>query len=249
LYIEAVYYVHERNDSSAKAVLNNINILYPGTPMAAKAKTMIDVLGRRQQIEDYLTKLQIERPKDDSTADPSIASAGTPMVQGQVVNKPPVRTLITDSGQTIKKPVDTSQLAAKKPVAPLSSAFVNAPEQGHYVVLVMDKVDPVYVSEAKNAFNRYNKEKYYNRQIDITPLPLTDDMRFMLIGKFDNAAMALDYLDKARKAASIEIIPWMPAPKYSFIIITDNNLEILKNNKDVPAYKKFLVQNFKDAFK
>src|SRR5258705_5422878 len=45
LYIEAVYHVHERNDSAAKVALGNINSLYPGTAMAAKAKTMIDVLG------------------------------------------------------------------------------------------------------------------------------------------------------------------------------------------------------------
>jgi outer membrane protein assembly factor BamD (BamD/ComL family) len=244
LYIEAVYHVHERNDSAAKVALGNINSLYPGTPMAAKAKTMIDVLGRRKEIEDYLTNLQIERPKEDSSAVPVVTT------------QHPVKA-ITDTSQTAKnpagnnpiKPTTDSAQAVKKPAAPLSSTFVNTPEQPHYVTLVMDKVDPVYVNEAKNAFARYNKEQYYNKQIDIIPLPLTDDIRFILIGKFDNAVMALDYLDKARKLAPAEIIPWMPAPKYSFIIITDNNLEILKNNKDVPAYKKFLIQNFKDVFK
>lgn len=251
LYIEAVYHVHQRNDSVATVVLNNINILYPGTPMAAKARTMIDVLGRRKQIEDYLTKLQI-----DTTASINPASTGvigTPMTQGPVVTKPQAKTDSTAAKKTIAvapvKPATDTSLAAKKPAAPLPTSFVNAPEQPHYVVLVMDKVDPVYVGEAKNAFNRYNKETYYNKQIDITPLPLTDDMRFMLIGAFENAAAALDYLAKAKKVAATDIIPWMPAPKYSFIIITGNNLEVLKNSKDVPAYKKFLVANFKDSFK
>ena len=249
LYIEAVYHIHQRNDSAAKVVLNNINTLYAGTPMAAKAKTMMEVLGRRAQIEDYLTKLQIERPKEDSVATP----VGTPMTQGPVVSKPPVKLIATDSAQTAKKPADnkpaknsTDSTAAKKPV---TGNFVNAPEQAHYVVLVMDKVDPVYVSEAKNAFTRYNKEKYYNQQIEVTPLPLTDDIRFVLMGSFENAVKALDYLDKTRKAAPTEIIPWMPAPKYSFIIITESNLELLKTSKDVTAYKKFLIQNFKDSFK
>ena len=81
----------------------------------------------------------------------------------------------------------------------------------------MDKVDPVYVNEAKNAFNRYNKEKYYNKQIDIVPLPLTDDMRFMLMGKFDNAIVALDYLKQSKFAGRrTDIIPWMPAAKIFF---------------------------------
>jgi outer membrane protein assembly factor BamD (BamD/ComL family) len=250
LYIEAVYHVHQREDSAAKVVLNNINTLYPGTPMAAKARSMIDVLGRRKQIEDYLTNLKIEIPKDDTTNTPVIISGGkpptvgTPMVQGLVVNKIPPRFLLKDSTKTIAD----SLLAAKKPAAPVSTNFVNLPAQPHYVVLVMDKVDPVYVSEAKNAFNRYNQEKYYNKQIDITPLPITDDLRFMLMGKFDNAAAAIDYLTSTRKVAAAEIIPWMPAAKYSFIIITDGNLEVLKNSKDIAAYKKFLIQNFKDTF-
>ncbi|MEO6315307.1 MAG: hypothetical protein ABIU63_18450 [Chitinophagaceae bacterium] len=256
LYIEAVYQVHARNDSAAIAVLNNINVLYPGTPMAAKARTMIEVLGRRKQIEEYLTNLKIERPKDDS-ADAPIVSAGTPMVQGPVVNKPATAASDTNSIAAAKKPVliasgkpsaDSTKLATK--IAPAqAAAFANAPDQPHYVTLVMDKVDPVYVGEARNAFTRYNKEKYYNKQIDVVPLPLTDDTRFVLIGTFENAAAALAYLDQARKLAGSEIIPWMPAAKYSFIIITDNNLEILKNTKDVPAYKKFLIQNFKDVFK
>ena len=255
LYIEAVYHVQQRNDSAAILVLNNINNLYPGTPMAGKAQSLIDVLGRRKQIEEYLTNLQIQMPEEDSAL--VTAPVGTPMTQGPVVVPVPGKPVVKDSA-LVKKPVSNTPVkpvaadsaqTAKKPVAPPSSSFVHAPEQPHYAALVMDKVDPVYVNEAKNAFNRYNREKYYNRQIDITPLALTDDIRFMLIGKFDNAAAALDYMEKAARLSAGDIIPWMPAAKYSFIIISDNNLEVIKNNKDVPAYKKFLAANFKDFFK
>ncbi|MEP7280125.1 MAG: tetratricopeptide repeat protein [Bacteroidota bacterium] len=253
LYIEAVYYVHQRADSAAKADLNSINNQYPNTPMAAKARALMDVLNRRAQIEDYLTKLQVERIKDDSTTAQPVAT-GRPLIQGPVVTT----TAATgkDSLQAIKKDVTNNKpnppkiipdsLAAKKPVA---TVFVNEPDQPHYVVLVMDKVDPVYINEAKNAFTRYNKEKYYNQQIDVTPLALTDNTRFILMGTFNNSASALDYLDKARKLAPSEIIPWMPVPKYSFIIITSSNLDVLNNSKDVPAYKKFLIQHFKESFK
>ncbi|HTL06910.1 MAG TPA: tetratricopeptide repeat protein [Chitinophagaceae bacterium] len=248
LYIEAVYHVHQREDSAAIAVLKNISSLYPSSPMAAKARTMIDVLGRRAQIEEYLTNLQIERPAEDSSQ--AIAAVGTPMVQGPVVIKQPdtARQQPPVVRNAPPSTTDTSKLV-KKPLPAPAGGFVNAPEQGHYVVLVMDKVDPVYVGEAKNAFTRYNKEKYYNKQIDVLPLPLTDDIRFVLIGKFENAAASLEYMNAASKMAPLEIIPWMPAAKYSFIIITENNLELLKSTKDVPAYKKFLIANFKENFK
>jgi len=40
----------------------------------------------------------------------------------------------------------------------------------------------------------------------------------------------------------------LPAGKYSFVIITDQNLELLKTNKDVAAYRRFLETNFPGKF-
>ena len=251
LYIEAVYHVQARNDSTAISVLNQIVRLYPTTPMAARAKRLIDVLGRRQEIEDYLTNLKIERPAEDSAAtgvvtpyQPPRQQVGTPLTQDSTtVGK------VKPTVKPIEQPkTDTANAAIKKPAAPVATSFSFDPAQQHLVVLVMDKVDPVYVNEAKNAFTRYHKEKYSDKPLDITPLPLTDDIRFMLIGNFDNAAAALDYVDKTRKLAATDIIPWMPAAKYSFILVSQANLEVLKNNKDLPMYKKFLQQHFPGLF-
>src|SRR5690606_11451719 len=64
LYIESVYYIHSRQDEEAKASLNNIIELYADQPIAEKAKTILDVLGRRKEIEEYLTNLEITRVED-----------------------------------------------------------------------------------------------------------------------------------------------------------------------------------------
>jgi hypothetical protein len=69
-----------------------------------------------------------------------------------------------------------------------------------------------------------------------------------VISGFGNAVAALDYLDKAKKAAPRDIVPWLPAAKYSFIIITDDNLALLKSNIDLPAYLKFLSSYFPGKF-
>jgi outer membrane protein assembly factor BamD (BamD/ComL family) len=247
LYIESVYHINQRNDSAAKAVLANIITLYPGTAMAAKAQNLIDVLARRKQIEDYLTKLEIKSPAEQD----SIEAAGkiTDNLPPAQNNPPDAQPQKLTANKPIKPASDTLH-AAKKAVTPAApvSAFSNTPDKPHFVALVMDKVDPVYIGEAKNAFNRYNKEKYYNKPIDIIPLALTDDIRLILFSQFENAAAALDYLDKSRKLAPSEIIPWMAAGKYSFIIITEQNLEILKMGKDIPAYRKFIQQNFPGIF-
>jgi len=63
LYIESVYYIRKKDDSTALKVLEQIITQYPNSPLKQKAVTMADVLRRRSSIEDYLSKLKIERLK------------------------------------------------------------------------------------------------------------------------------------------------------------------------------------------
>ncbi len=115
-------------------------------------------------------------------------------------------------------------------------------------MILENKVDPVYVTESKNAFDRYNRETYYNQPFNIENISLDDSSKMVVISGFDNAATALDYMEKARKTAASEIIPWLPAGKYKFLIISGSNLEVLKGNKDVNGYLKFLETSFPGKF-
>ena len=105
-----------------------------------------------------------------------------------------------------------------------------------------------FVNEAKNAFNRYNKVNYYNKPINITSVPIDDNFQLVLMSPFENSGAALAYLDKTGKIAATEIVPWLPAAKFSFIVITEENLEMLKGSKDIPHYKEFLAQAFPGKF-
>ncbi len=240
LYIEAVYFVHIRDDSKAIAELNNIQKKYAGTPIAAKAKNMEDVLMRRKQIEEYLTNLKVERATDSTGA---VANANNKTISSTPAKADSSKTK-TDSTKIVvnkNKPKTDTALSVKKAPAAFASAFTNTPERSHAVMIVMNKVDPVYVAETRNAFNRYNRENYYGKIFDISNIALNDSIKLVVItGGFDSASAALDYMMKAQKIAPREILPWLPAAKYSFMIITDLNLATLKENKDLAAYKKFL---------
>ena len=59
---------------------------------------------------------------------------------------------------------------------------------------------------------------------------------------------AVDYVEKTRPKTATEIIPWLKGGKYTFSIITDKNLELLKANKDLENYKSFLNQNLPGKF-
>lgn len=322
LYIESVYFIRSRQDAQAKTVLTGITTKWPRTPMAAKAATMLDVLNRRRQIEDYLTRLQVTRAKDDDlvAAQPDTAAQGVvnrrprlvrndsnllvkedtsqlarakihlpaPGVQG---NKPAItrpgadklkadtaslNKITMDAGQlaslhrlqdslqnamlkaradslqtallkhkadsidaAVKKlQADSTRLAAK--LRSLNSVFSLTPDQPHSVIMVLDKVDPVYVSEAGNAFNRFNTETFYSKSLTTENASLSDSLKLVIISKFGNSNDALEYLKNIKALAPREIIPWLPAGKYTFLIISNANLDLLLSNKDMPAYRKFL---------
>ena len=71
---------------------------------------------------------------------------------------------------------------------------------------------------------------------------------YILGGSYANAEEAIVYIDKVRKIASTEIVPWLPVGKYSFGMITTPNLEMLKRSKDVMEYRKFLQRSFPGKF-
>ncbi|WP_205510793.1 tetratricopeptide repeat protein [Longitalea arenae] len=310
LYIQSVYYIKQRQDDSATKSLQDITRLFPNTPMAAKARALIDVLSRRKQIEDYLTNLQIERPVEDSTGivDEPVAAAPnapvirppvvvqqTPATQQPAVVQPPVvaktepqQQPVTKNEQQPAKEPKAQQPPATVPVTPQQQpaivktekavspakppatqlpppavkkdsvkAKVEAPKPlvltnnaavPHYVGIVLDKVDPVYVNEARNAFNRYNREQYAAKGFSVNNQTISDDIKLVMIGVFPNADEAIAYIDKTRKLAVTEIVPWLPAAKYSFVIVNDNNLQVLMNTKDVNALKKFLSDYYPGKF-
>jgi tetratricopeptide (TPR) repeat protein len=331
LYIQAVYFIRSRQDVQAKVVLNSIMSKFPKTPMAIKASTMLDVLNRRAQIEDYLTKLKVQRLPEDSVVIEQARSnpdsnrrVGTPMVRndsnmlvrkgdtmqlarsqvhlpGQPTGQQPsagitgpakltidaaaLNKIRMDSGQLarLKKQQDSLALAMQRAaadsqkmaslrhtadsvkevvrqlqvdsarvaahIASLNSVFSHAPEKPHSVVIVMNKVDPVYVNETRNAFNGYNLENYYGNGLTIENSSLNDSIKFVTIGTFENADAALAYMNKAKALAPRQIVPWLPAGKYYFMIISPPNLTILLSNKDMAGYRKFLFTEYPDQFR
>jgi hypothetical protein len=247
LYIEALYYIHYRYDSIGKVTLNKIITRFPKTVMSAKAENVLRVLNERERIETYLRNLHIQRMTEDSIARLAIAAA-----QPKITDSANARAKAMNA-QNIGR--DSSQISIKKPDAlqlKAQSLFVSpftwSPDKPQYIVLVMSNVDPVYVTESKNAFDRYNRENFYGKNYEIDKQSLTDTTKLMVIHGFENAPAALTYLNKAANAAPREIIPWLPEKKYFFIIIDAQNLETLKANKDVQLYRRFLNVYSPDAF-
>jgi hypothetical protein len=142
--------------------------------------------------------------------------------------------------------MDTAQ---KKPlpVKP-GSLYTYKPDVAYYAVVVLNKVDPVFVNEARNAFNRYTKEKFYSQPLEIKSIALSDEIKFLLIGNFNGASGAVDYVQKTKPVAAAQIVPWLKGDKFAFTIISEENLQALLGAKDLDAYKAFLDQNLPVKF-
>jgi len=246
LYIEAVYYTKQRQDSLAKNALNTLIRQSSNSNLSAKATTLLNILSRRKQIEDELTALQIERPKDDTTKITIITPP--PAVNRPVAIDTSIKKTTTVTTPPVQKLPVIRDTLINKPLAKPASIFTFKPEKPHFVAIILNKVDVVFGNEAKNAFFRYNRTAYYNQTFNMNVIELNPDYKLLLIGNFANAQAAVDYVQKAKPIATTEIIPWLKSDKYSFSIISSDNLEVLKNNPDLNKYKQFLEQNLPGKF-
>ncbi len=232
LYIESIYYVSVREDSIAINRLDNLAKLFPQSPLVDKANTMIDVLKRRAEIESYLTNLQITRLKDDETP---------------VVDLTPVQT-------TIQKPDTKVDSTVESPVKQVAKNVMDTAHQANtvirtyefdakqpqFVAILLDKVNKVFVNEARNAFDKYNKINFYNQKLNVATQVIDERYSFVLIGPFAGASEAVAYVDKTRPVAGSRIISWLTADKFKYTIISQYNLDVMKETKDVDGYKQLL---------
>jgi hypothetical protein len=234
LYIQAVAQVKQQQDSAAVQTLNTLILQNPNTVLAEKARTLKNVLGRRQQIEEELRNMQVQRPAEDSILVESMPIAQRAQQQQTVA---PRRDSLA-VGAPIKPRTDSS--ARKPTVAPTvaGSPYRYSPDSAHYAVVVLQKVDAVFVNEARNAFVRYNSGQGNN--YDSRVETVNGDTKLLLIGPFINAADAVNYILTVKPVAGSQILPWLKASSYSYSIITAGNLNAVQAAKTVDAYKAFL---------
>lgn len=242
LYIEAVYYIKQRDENSAVNALQKLIQIDPRTPLSEKADRIIDVLKRRDEIERYLTNLKVERVKEDTVAAVEEKPVVATQEQVSVAVQPKAKEVVSEKVKPVTPAINSTVF--KKPPQVKQAGFSYNPAEHHLVAVVLHQVDMVYVNEAKNAFNRYNRESYRDLPLEIAIWPLNDEDKFMLMSGFSDALGALDYMYKVQRIAGAQIVPWLSAGKYSFIVISESNLNVLKNNKDMESYRQFVDSNY-----
>ncbi|MBS1748046.1 MAG: hypothetical protein JST21_17920 [Bacteroidetes bacterium] len=231
LYIESIYFVSKHEDSNAINTLSSLTEQFASSPLSEKAKTMIDVLNRRKEIETYLTNLKITRlPEDEPSPIVNLNPVENIIEKKEMKKADSVVNKLTnkEAGQQV---IDTVKAVVSK------RGYSFQPTDQQFVGILLNKVDPVYANETKNAFNRYNQMNFYNQKINASNTKINDSLNLVLLGPFSDAAAALIYVDKVRPKTTGIILPWLKPEKYSFTIISQPNLDILSDTKDVEGYK------------
>jgi hypothetical protein len=257
MYIEAVYYVHEREDSTATRILGQEITQFPKDPLTPKATRLRDIVSRRKQIESYLTNLHVERDKEDSISvdtatqvakavPPPPVPPGPPDLHRPLANTfiPLLQSPVTHLG-TIR--LGRSNLLVNAPIKGLhSDNYLFDPSAPHLVLLIMTQVASVYSSEAKNAFNRYNQDLHYNQDIPLDTLLLQPGMNIIRFGPFQNIIDAIAYQYEVERESGKDIIPWLAKDKYRFIVISPDNLAVLRQKKNLTEYITFIESYLKN---
>ena len=276
LYIEAIYYTKVKQDSVAIQRLKDISRLFPQSVLAEKAATMADVLSRRREIEAYLSNLTVDRGIEDLqvgadvdkmspiksiTSQPIRPAAPTAPVTGnQLELKSAIDNRLISAGKEINVPTPAAPVKApisSKPiqlgVGATSTGFQGKsyrfnPSDTAYLVLILNKVDPIFVNESRNAFLRYNQMLSLKRPLAIQVSKLNDPINLLLFGPFTNADEAIAYMDRVRPMTASRILPWIPANKFSYSMISPANLALLMESKDLEGYNSFLKELYPDKF-
>ena len=191
--------------------------------------------------KDTIKKVEIVKP--DLVVTKDTIKKSSPVISDKSIAKeptikvPPVIPDIVIARDTVKK------------IAPVlvNASFVLDVSKPQNVIMLLDKVDGTYVNESKNAFTRYVTENFKNQPIAITKNAIDKDIALLVFSSFANADEALQFLNKLKKAAPDEV-SWLPAAKYSFLIISDDNLQLLQSNKNLKAYKALLNKQFPGKF-
>ncbi|MCG9900267.1 MAG: hypothetical protein MH132_09725 [Hydrotalea sp.] len=237
LFLEAIYHIRQQNDSLAISALDFISQNYSTSELANNAAIWKDVLQRRKEIEQYLTKLEIQKSEEvevermTDVSDKKIATNEKPANQPKTqLNKP---TEIQQKQIEVKQNVP---MASKEPL----KEYQFSASSPHFAVLILEKVDPVFITEARNAMNRYHQTRMSQAGLTTQIQKINDQFSFLLVGPFSQAGMSIDYLDKIQPITAQQILPWLSKDRFSWIIISPENLELLFEKKDMPTYKEFL---------
>lgn len=276
LYLEALGYLHLQEDSLALKNLNYIETQYSGNEITGKAAILKDVIIRKKETISILQQANIQKEEEKILEIPyedrpvlnpikdvkRIYSFKLPAIMNYplihtTLKRPPsgiepvshlidVKSRLPFDGFIKKTPPVRSELKPLKEER-IDMVYVYNPNETYLVLMVFEQIDQVYRNEARIAFQRYNNASRGGQDIFLKLYEPKDEMNWLEIGPFATLGSSMGYYDEIAPNMS-KITPWLASSKYQLLIISENNLEMLKTRKDLSEYLLFIRQYVKGKF-
>ena len=248
VYIETVHQLQEKQDSLAMQNLDYMIAQYPQHPIAEKAKIIKEFLPRRREIEDYLTKLEITRAEEDRI----MVVSDTRINTRTAAIDPALRTAAPPVTQAPRVIVDTSArvlVAVEPPVREESPYRVN-PDGPQVVALLLENMDPAYVNEVHYSLNNSPRRNNYRYSVTAEKKRIADKLWLVLLrsNSFTNATNAYEYIEYLRPVAEENMLSWLDASRYKYIILPEEMLNFISNPEQMKEYEKVLQSTFPGKF-
>ena len=210
----------QENDARRKDSLAQLQL-------AKQAETM--------RIKDSTTQAQLMKKADEMRIKDSLAAVK--LAQNLDAKR------VADSLKLIE---DYKKSNPKKPavfvINNIVSPYLIAPTGKQLVGIVLEKIDPAYVNEVMYSFNSNPRRNLGDTLVQAIKVKLEENSWLVLLqsANFNSAQDAIDYIEYIKPLAKSNIIAWLDENKYSYIIISPANLEILKQDKNINLYQKVL---------
>ena len=157
-----------------------------------------------------------------------------------------IRNVLSFMTTTFKPASDPKVIKPAKALI-VDMVYVYNPSEPYKLLMVFESMDQVYRNEAKIAFQRQNNSSRGGQDISLLLYEPKNETSWLEVGPFSSLGSAMGYFDEIAPNMS-KIIPWLSQNKYQLLIISENNLEILKTRKDISEYLLFIRQYTKEKF-
>jgi tetratricopeptide (TPR) repeat protein len=225
-----------------QAVVNVINKYKQDEGVQEKAKSLLEALDNRAALVVYLSRLEIDKNKDNSNVVDENISIRYPWQNPEPrFDSIKIKTAAPDS----VKLADNAALKVAPLPAPLKpiTIYKLKADNPHFVVLSFLRMSKAIVEEALTQFTKYNAEKHPTEKIQVANFVLTPQEVMLIFRIFPNEDKALDYFDEIRLDAE-KIIPRIRPSDYSMFIISRDNFIQMNSTKDLEGYRKFFNDNY-----
>ena len=248
-YLRSIASGHQEKVTPFRNELLQITVQYPNdaliAPLVRQHLAYIDA----NQAEMSLRKFAI------IDSDPNAAAfIPAPVVQSAVSSSP---LAVASPKPAVKKPVEvktqtvnaapTPVPSSPEPKAPIPapqpapSIFNNRDSTNYYFAINVSS-GTTNLASSRFGVGQFNRTSYQGSPIKHQLKPVGADNQLIYVGRFNNREEAKEY---ARKI--IPLIPQImkvPADKYSFFIITQENLDKLADRKLLDSYMDYYQKNF-----